>query len=146
MTQLAPGTTGPDVVIEEDEIVKIDDNGNEQDQAAEDEESIILNMIQAYKEADAPPQTSDTPCQICATQGEASVGEQTTDTEIMNTVALLSLSCPAPAEMVLSLEMSQQLGPAPGTMPNLEQNLHESTSLSKQVDLDCLRDKSGQRS
>ena len=106
-TQSAPETTGPDVVIEE--IVKIDedDDDNEQDHAAADKESAILSMIQAYKEADAPPQAPETPCQICATPGEASAGEQSTNTEIMNAVASLSLSYPTPVETALSSQMSQ---------------------------------------
>ena len=140
-TQPVPETTGPDVVIEE-EIVEVEDDGKEQDQAEEDEETTILSMIQAYQVADAPPPTPDTPCSTCATQGEASE-EQSMDTEMTTTVALLSLSYPAPADTALSSEMSQWLGPALGTLPNLEQNVQESVSPSKQVDLDCLRDKSG---
>ena len=103
-----PETTGPDVVVNEEEIIEIGDNdGNKQDQVAEDQESTILSMIQVYKESDTPPQVSDTPCQICATLGKASVGEQSTDTEIMNTAVSLSLLYLTLAEMELSLEMSQ---------------------------------------
>ena len=144
-TQQVPETTGPDVV--EEEVVEMldddDDNDNEQDRVAADEESTILSMIQAYKEANTPPPAPEAPCQICATPGEASVGEQSTDTEMSPAAASLLLSYPAPVEMVLSSQMSQQLGPAPGTLPNLEQNLQEKISLSKQADLDHLRDKSG---
>ena len=139
--QPVPKATGPDVIVEE-ETVKVEDNDAEQDKAGEDEESTILSMIQVYQEADAPPLAPDTPCPACATQGEAS-GKQSTDTEMTSTVVLLSLSYPAPAQMTLSSEMSQRLGPAPGTLPNLERNVQESVSPSKQVDLDCLRDKSG---
>ena len=139
-------TTGPDVVVEE-EVVEIlddnDDNDNEQDCVAADEESAILSMIQAYKEADAPPPAPEVPCQICATPGEASVGEQSMDTEMLTAAASLSLLYPAPVETALSSQMSQQLGPALDTLPNLEQNLHEKISPSKQADQDHLRDKSG---
>ena len=138
--QPVPETTGLDVIVEE-EIVKVEDDGAEQGQAKEDKETTILSMIQVYQEANVPPPTPDTPCSTCATQGEAS-REQSTDTKMTSTVVSLLLSCPTPAEMVLSSEMSQQLGLAPGTLPNLEQNVQESVSLSKQVDLIYLRDKS----
>ena len=134
-------TTSLDVIIEE-EIVKIKDDSNMQDQAEEDKESAILSMIQVCQEANTPPEAPDTPCLTCATPGEASTGQLSMDTEMMTAVASLSLSSPAPVEAALSSEMSQQLGPAPGTLPNLEQNVQESTSPLKQVDLDCLRHKS----
>ena len=106
--QPAPETTSPDVVIEEVKVIKIDDDDdNEQDCAAADKESAILSMIQAYKEADNPPQAPETPCQICATPREASAGEQSMDTEITNAAALLSLSYATPAETALSSQMSQ---------------------------------------
>ena len=127
VTQPVPETTGPDVVVKE-EIVKIRDNGAEQDQAEGDKESAILSMIQVYQEADAPPPAPDTPCQTCTTQGEAS-REQSMDTEMTNAVASLSLSYHPPAEMALLSEMSQWLGPALGTLPNLEWNVQESVSL-----------------
>ena len=132
-TQPAPETTSPDIVIEEVEVIEIDDDDdNEQDCAAADKESAILSMIQVYKEADAPPQAPETPCQICATPGEDSVGEQSTDTEITNTAASLLLSYPTPMEMALLSQMSQWLGPTPGTLPNMEQNLQEKISPLKQ--------------
>ena len=139
-TQPVPQTTSPDVVIKE-EVVKVQDKGKEHKQAEEDEETTILSMIQAYQVAEAPPPTPDTPCLTCATQREAS-GEQSMDTKMTTAAASLSLLYPAPAEKVLSSEMSQQLGLPPGTLPNLEQNVQESVSPSKQVDLDCLREKS----
>ena len=107
-TQPAPETTSPDVIIEE-EVVEIvdDDDNNEQDRAAADEESVILSMIQAYKEADIPPLALETPCQISATPGEASTGEQSMDTKMSTAVATLSLSYSAPAETALSSQMSQ---------------------------------------
>ena len=141
-TQPVPETTSLNVVIEE-EIIEVEDNGKKQDQAEEDEETAILSMIQAYQVADAPPPspTPDTPCLTCATQEEAS-REQSTDTEMTTTVALLSLLYPVLAETALLSKMSQQLGPAPGSLPNLERNVQERVSPSKQVDLDHLRDKS----
>ena len=120
----------------------MEDEGKEPEQAEKDEETTILSMIQAYQVAEAPPPTPDTPCLTCATQGEAS-GEQSTDTEMTMAAASLSLSYPTPAETALSSEMTQHLGPPLGTLPNLEQNVHKSVSPSKQVDLNCLRDKSG---
>ena len=107
--QPASQTTGPDVIIKEEVVEIIDDNDddNEQDCAAADKESAILSMIQVYKEANAPPPAPETPCKICATPGEASVGEQSTDTEMLTAVASLSLSYPAPAETALSSQMSK---------------------------------------
>ena len=105
VTQPLPETTGLDVVVEE-EIVEVEDEGTEQGQAEEDKETAILSMIQAYQEANTPPPTLDTPCSTCATQGEAT-REQSTDTEMTSTAASLLLSYPAPAETVLSSEMSQ---------------------------------------
>ena len=139
--QPVPKTPSPDIVIEEEEIFEIRDDGGEQDQAKGDEESAILSMIQVYQEADTPPPAPDIPCPTCATQGEAS-REQSMDTKMTNAAASLLLSYPAPAEMALSSEMSQQLELALGTLPNLEQNVQESVSLLKQVNLDHLRDKS----
>ena len=147
VAQPALGTTGPDVVIEE--IIKIvlndddDNNNNEWNQAAADEENTIFSMIQVYKEVNTPPQAPETPCQICIMPREASAGKQSTDMEIMNAAMSLLLSYPAPAEMALSSQMSQWLGLAPGTLPNLEQNLQESISPSKKINLDHLRDKYG---
>ena len=44
-TQPVPQTTGPDVVIEEEEVIKVEDKGREPKQAEEDEETAILSMI-----------------------------------------------------------------------------------------------------
>ena len=140
--QPVPQTTSPNVVIEEEEVIKVEDEDKEAEQDEENKETAILSMIQAYQVAEAPPLTPDTPCSTCATQGEAS-REQSTDTKMTTAVVSLSLSYPTPAEMALSSEMTQHLGPPPGTLPNLEQNFQESVSPSKQVDLNCLRDKSG---
>ena len=136
-----PETTGLDVIMEE-ETIEVREEGTEQNVEEGDEESTSLSMIQAYQEADAPPPAPDTPCPTCTTQGEAS-GEQNMDTKLKTAVASLSLLYPVPVEMALSSEMAQQLGLAPGTLPNLEWNVRESVSPSKQVDLDCLRDKFG---
>ena len=141
-TQPVPQATGPDVVIEEEEVIEVEDEGREPEQAEEDEETTFLSMKQAYQVAEAPPSTPDTPCSTCAIQGEASE-EQSTDTEMTMAVASLSLSYPALAETALSSEMTQHLGPPLGTLPNLERNVQESVSPLKQVDLDRLRDKSG---
>ena len=140
MMQPVPEATSPDVIIKE-EIVEIGDDDTEQGQAEKDEKSAILSMIQVCQEADAPPLAPDTPCPTCATQGEAS-GEQSMDTKMTNAAWSLSLSYPAPAQISLSLELSQQLGLALGSLPNLEWNVQESVSPSKQVDLNHLRDKS----
>ena len=67
-TQPVPQTTGPDVVIEE-EVVEVQDEGEEHDQAEEDEETAILSMIQAYQVAEAPPLTPDTSCLTCCHTG-----------------------------------------------------------------------------
>ena len=107
--QPAPEMTSPDVIVEEEviDIINDDDDDNEEGRAAADEESTILSMIQAYKKANTPPPAPETPCQICATPGEASVGEQSMDTEMLTAVVTLSLSYPTPAEMVLSSQLSQ---------------------------------------
>ena len=137
-----PETTGPDLVIKEEVVVEIRDNGSEQDEGNGDEESAILSMIQVYQVADVPPAAPDTPCPTCATQGDASE-EQSTDTEMTTAAVSLSLLYPPPIETALSSEMSQWLGPVLGTLPNLEQNVQESVSPLKQVDCNRLRDKSG---
>ena len=140
-TQTLPRATGPDVIVEEEEVIEVKDEGQEPEQAKEDKETAILSIIHAYQVAEAPPLTPDTPCLTCTIQGEAS-REQSTDTEMTTAVASLSLSYPTLGEMALLSEMTQHLGPPPGTLPNLEQNVQESVSLSKQMDLDQLRDKS----
>ena len=117
------------------------DEGQEPEQAEEDEETSILSMIHAYQVAEAPPLTPDTPCLTCAIHGEAS-REQSTHTEMTSAAVSLLLLYPTPAEMVLSSKMTQHLGLPPGTLHNLEQNIQESVSPSKQMDLDRLRDKS----
>ena len=86
-------------------------------------------MIQAYKEADTPPPAPKTPCQICATPGEASVGDQ-------------SLPCPSRDGVVIpNVPMTGTSSQHPAKLGTW--NLQESVSPSKQADLDCLRDKSG---
>ena len=104
-----PQTTSHDVVIEEEEVVEVEDEGEEPEHAEEDEETAILSMIQIYQVAKAPPLTLDTSCLTCATQGEAS-REQSTDTKMTMAAASLSLSYPVPAETALSSEMTQHLG------------------------------------
>ena len=141
-TQTLPQATGPNVIVEEEEVMKVKDEGQEPKQAKEDKETTILSMIHVYQVAEAPPLTPDTPCPTCATQGEAS-GEQSTDMEMTTAVASLLLLYPTPAETALLSEMTQCLGPPLGTLTNPEQNVQESVSPSKQVDLDWLRDKSG---
>ena len=140
-TQSVQQTTGPDVVIEEEEVIEVEDKGEEPGQAEEDEETAILSMIHTHQVAEAPPPTPNTPCLTCAIHGEAS-REQSTDTEMTMTAVSLSLLYPTPAEMALLSEMTQHLGLPLGTLPNLEQNVQESVSPSKQVDLSHLRDKS----
>ena len=135
-TQPVPQATSSNVVIEEEEVVGVEDKGEEPEQAEEDKETTILSMIQAYQVVEAPPPAPDTPCLTCTIQGEAS-GEQSMDTEMTMAVVSLSLLYPTPAETVLLSEMAQHLGPPPGTLSNLEQNVQE-----KQVDLNRLRDKS----
>ena len=60
-TQTLPQITGPDVIIEEEEVVKVKDEGQEPEQAEEDEEIAILSMIHAYQEAEVGSDESQDP-------------------------------------------------------------------------------------